>query len=63
MITRNFYCDTCRVEFAITVEPGKPEEVIKREFPDSIEWLDKLDKVNVIGKMECPVCGEPLNCL
>jgi len=63
MITRTFYCDTCHVEFLIRIEPGKSEEVIKRQNPDSIKWLEKLDKVNEIGKMEYPVCGEPLNCL
>ena len=60
MITRSFYCDTCRVTFAIRVEPGESEKVIKSEFHDSIKWLDKLDE---IGEMECPVCGEPLDCL
>jgi hypothetical protein len=43
-----FVCDTCLVEFAITVEPSYDENTVKKQFPESIKWLTKVS--------ECPVC-------
>jgi len=36
----------------IEVEPDYDAETVKREYPESLKWLDKI--------VDCPVCGDEL---
>lgn len=48
-ISKSFDCLDCHVFFTVTVEKDKPEDIIRDQFPNSAEALEKLD--------ECPFCG------
>lgn len=48
MQTGYFYCELCHVKFSITVEAHLSEEVCKKEYPKSVDWLKKV--------ATCPVC-------
>lgn len=50
--TREFYCDRCAIRMKIEVEPDYTAEDVKREYPEALEWLDKVTC--------CPKCGDEL---
>jgi hypothetical protein len=52
-----FYCEICGVRFELKVEPDYDDETLEREFPDSLNWIAKLDEESV----DCPLCFTKLN--
>jgi len=50
--TKHFSCPDCLADFEITVEPTIHQEIVEKEYPESIEWLNNV--------RDCSVCGNPL---
>jgi len=46
------YCEYCRVEFKVWIEPSHPVDTVISEFPDSFKWLHDIRD----GLGRCPVC-------